>query len=598
MLPSKFWRRTALRKAESVWMSSRTPGANNLHWQVESQTPWEEDGGSPAGFPVPVVTFNPYALGVWAQTVAGLGGTQIAGYSFTKTSSRLALLPSIPSFEDFIATTSPTARRLAALMAAVPVQLPIARLIQQTMLPQSDTTHLAEVFLSGILRRENDCDDPERRLYRFVGEMRKNLLDSIPRSEALRAIDRISAYVARRAGLSIQDFRALLMFPSERGKGEFGLEIDAFGRVAVEVLKYLGGELAAFAEELEGNVVAAAMAAHGEVSSPEPTLKTFSFDVATLVVVETQVFTFDVATLERRRGVKGSAGGWVIQRQKQEATGIIEVLEGDVPLELMEIPGGTFMMGSSEDEPRRFESESPQHEVRVPPFYLGRFPVTQAQWRVVAGWEKVERELDPDPSHFKEPYEEYDRLSRPVEQVSWYDAVEFCARLSRETGWEYRLPSEAEWEYACRSVISHQSSVISESSENPAYPPFHFGEMISTEVANYHGNYTYGEGEKGEYREQTTPVGYFQVANGFGLYDMHGNVWEWCADPWHENYEGAPNDGSVWQSSYKNTTKVRRGGSWFNGPGYCRSAYRDYYYPDSRSYNFGFRVARSAPRTP
>ena len=255
-----------------------------------------------------------------------------------------------------------------------------------------------------------------------------------------------------------------------------------------------------------------------------------------------------------------------------------EPLEGigeAIPLQMLLIPEGTFMMGSPEDELDREEREGPQHEVSVPPFFMGRYPITQAQWRVVASLSQVNRELNSEPSNFKG-----DNL--PVEQVSWYEAVEFCDRLSAQTGPSYRLPSEAEWEYACRAGTT---------------TPFHFGKTLTTEVANYNGNYTYADGPKGEYRETTTPVDQFEIANAFGLSDMHGNVYEWCQDHWHDNYKGAPTDGSAWLTDDKEANRLLRGGSWYNGPGNCRSAYRSYVTPGGRFFNVGFRVSCSAPRT-
>ncbi|MHC5719615.1 MAG: formylglycine-generating enzyme family protein, partial [Nostoc sp.] len=156
---------------------------------------------------------------------------------------------------------------------------------------------------------------------------------------------------------------------------------------------------------------------------------------------------------------------------------------------------------------------------------------------------------------------------RPVEQVSWYDAVEFCDRLSDHTKRQrqYRLPSEAEWEYACRAGTT---------------TPFHFGETITSELANYDATSTYGRGVEGTYRKETTPVGSFNAANAFGLYDMHGNVWEWCLDDWHNNYERAPTDGSPWFDNkndnlyQKQGNAVLRGGSWLYYPRDCRSASR------------------------
>ena len=201
-----------------------------------------------------------------------------------------------------------------------------------------------------------------------------------------------------------------------------------------------------------------------------------------------------------------------------------------------------------------------------------------------------------NPSYFKD---KPDCASRPVENVSWEDAQAFCKKLSELTKREYKLPSEAQWEYACRAMPSPPAPLpLGEGGK--IYPPFHFGETISTELANYDGNSTYGMGEKGEYRKETTPVGYYKVANEFGLYDMHGNVWEWCEDDWHSNYEGAPTDGSPWiyvKSKESNkSSHLLRGGSWILNPHYCRSAYRDTFDLDFRLNSFGFRVISYAPR--
>jgi formylglycine-generating enzyme required for sulfatase activity len=271
---------------------------------------------------------------------------------------------------------------------------------------------------------------------------------------------------------------------------------------------------------------------------------------------------------------------WVINRQQSQAEGIIEALGAGIELEMIEIPTGTFSMGAPDKELNSKNSERPQHKVTVPGFYMGRYPVTQAQWRFVAQLPQVNRELEQDPSNFKGD-------NRPVERVSWKDAVEFCDRLSQYTGRTYRLPSEAEWEYACRAGTT---------------TPFHFGETITTDLVNYNGNYTYGQGSKGVYRKETTEVGRFGVANNFGLYDMHGNVWEWCQDDWHNDYTDAPADGSAWFSSDdklsdKTGRAVLRGGSWINNPQNCRSASRDDSYRVYRYYNFGFRVVCVVGRT-
>ncbi|AUT00751.1 hypothetical protein CLI64_10265 [Nostoc sp. CENA543] len=252
-----------------------------------------------------------------------------------------------------------------------------------------------------------------------------------------------------------------------------------------------------------------------------------------------------------------------------------ERLDHGINLEMVAIPGGQFLMGSPESEEKRDSDESPQHHVKIQPFFMGKFPVTQAQWRVVAAWDKVNIDLDPDPSRFK-------GNNRPVECVSWDHAVEFCHRLSRRTNKTYRLPSEAEWEYACRAGTT---------------APFCFGETLTTDLANYDGNFTYGAGSKGEYRKQTTDVGSFP-ANLFGLYDLHGNIYEWCEDVWHDNYNGAPNDGSAWVNNKdEDARRLLRGGSWYGLPWYCRSANRVRYARGNRYDDVGFRVVIAVLRT-
>jgi formylglycine-generating enzyme required for sulfatase activity len=283
-----------------------------------------------------------------------------------------------------------------------------------------------------------------------------------------------------------------------------------------------------------------------------------------------------------------------IIRQQKQVEGFIENCQG-MSLEMIKIPSGSFMMGSPKTEAESLDRERPQRQVTIAQFFMGRYPVTQSQWRVVAMLEPVLRKLKLTPSRFQGD-------KRPVEQVSWYDAMEFCARLSRESQRNYRLPSEAEWEYACRAGTT---------------TPFHFGETISTDLANYNGsdeNYgTYGRGIRGESRGETTDVDYFGIANPFGLSEMHGNVWEWCLDPWHDNYQGAPGDGRVWDEQNKNENdyqnilenlgdllkdnrwRVLRGGSWGSKPRNCRSAYRSR--DPAHAAHFGFRVVCVPPRT-
>jgi formylglycine-generating enzyme required for sulfatase activity/uncharacterized caspase-like protein len=287
---------------------------------------------------------------------------------------------------------------------------------------------------------------------------------------------------------------------------------------------------------------------------------------------------FEIATV--------NAQGTVVKREKGSIPVFTEDLGQGVKLELSVIPAGTFQMGSpeTETEAERLDPESPQHSVNVPAFWMGRYQITQAQWKAVAALPKVNRDLDPDPSSFKGSVGEASRNeNRPIEQVSWFNAVEFCDRLSRLTKREYRLPTEAEWEYACRARTT---------------TPFHFGVTITIDLANYNGE-SYGQAPKGLYRQATIPVGSFKFTNAFGLYDMHGNVWEWCLDHWHDNYNGSPMDGSAWlnKDADENAYRVRRGGSWSNHPWYCRSASRYDGNPRGTVNDIGFRVVCLAPRT-
>ncbi len=257
------------------------------------------------------------------------------------------------------------------------------------------------------------------------------------------------------------------------------------------------------------------------------------------------------------------------------------------PLSMVLIRGGIFEMGSPKTETDRFEFESPQHQVTVPSFFMSEFLIVQAQWMLVSDMPQVDIPLEKTPSQL--PLKGENRIIHPVTDVNWFESVEFCKRLSKHSGRTYRLPTEAEWEYACRAGTT---------------TPFNFGETITTDLANYRGtdnkehewSGSYGRGTEGIYREQTTPADAFSP-NAFGLYDMHGNVWEWCLDHWHDNYQGAPTDASAWLSDDKNANRLLRGGSWGDDPRNCRSATRIYLTPVNRILIIGFRVVCEIPRT-
>jgi formylglycine-generating enzyme required for sulfatase activity len=239
--------------------------------------------------------------------------------------------------------------------------------------------------------------------------------------------------------------------------------------------------------------------------------------------------------------------------------------------EVVLAPSGSFSMGSPESEPGRTNDEGPQHRVTfAKPFAVGRFAVTFAEWDAcVAGG---------GCGGYKPSDEGWGRADRPVINVNRDDAQAYVKWLSKKTGRHYRLLSEAEREYVTRA--GKQS-------------PFWWGASISPEQANYDGKYTYNGGSKGEYRGRTLPVKSFDP-NPWGLYQVHGNVWEWVEDCWVDNYNGAPSDGSAWTTG-ECGSRVLRGGSWNAYPQYLRAAYHGIYFsgsgPRVRSNDRGFRVA-------
>ncbi len=511
--------------------------------------------------------------------------------------------------------------------------------------------------------------------YDFAPRVRSVLLEYLPAVDTIEVINSVSAAVERRWNqVSDQDFRAFLTDLNVEVPEELS-GLRSFASVTADILEQLGrveyaqlanrlrnsreeipleDSISAFFGEVEINLLRFRQIQEEEdflkdedsleleafeyefaeylnltpletfefidaqlVDEPEEKafplpLQTENFTVVTFEVQEsseadptldTEPFEFTVATLERQRVQGGFLdapqqkmffGGeqWVIQRRRKRAYRFIESLPGNITLEMVAISRGNFLMGSPDNEPEHYDRESPQHNVNVAPFFIGQYPINQAQWRIVAGLPKIEKDLRADPSNHKGG-------KYPVEQVSWSDAIEFCARLSVLTGKAYRLPSEAEWEYACRAGTP---------------TPFHFGETISSEVANYKGDNAYADGPTGESRNETTNIKHFECANAFGLSDMHGNVWEWCQDHWHENYEGAPDDSKAWEvkpnsfakplrggsrRSYiyeaqgDSNLRVIRGGSWFDLPKYCRSAYRRHASPDDIFISLGFRVCCS-----
>ena len=678
VLPEWMWERTSLQKVPKVHFCSPEAGATNRNLQVQRQH--RRRRSTAADIKVPVLTLESSVALRWSQMLVAQGSASAIGLMFPEATNRPAwqrpeMTPQ-QRLETFELFSSSPARRLAGLLSGCPViNLPMVRIVQAAMLPQSTQVHVAEVLLGGLLRPSQPPDafaNPDQVDYVFYDrETQRALLQEMPPTDTFESLTR---WIQHRIRCNLEEFVAVLAdpnrnpdlaqdatpfagialevlirqgreylpvaeaylqrwltdtlncsldefverFPALASDDDFVSRIGAVAEILIAVLREKGGPYQQTAEALRGLMVtgqlptaaagaATAPAAAVEVpplqnlefetgrllpSEPQaafPPLQTETVEVVTVIVgdnlpeaipgaipgaipdIDVVPFSFEMATLER-----GLLGRWGVRRQQRQAERYIERLGNGIAIMMVAVPGGSFVMGSPAAEPERRSNEGPQHPVRVADFWMGRYPVTQAQWQAVAAMPQIARALDPDPSEFK-------GRNRPVERVSWYEALEFCQRLTAHTGREYRLPTEAEWEYACRARTT---------------TPFHFGETIKPDVANYDGENTYNGGPKGRYRRETTPVDAFKVANGFGLCDMHGNVWEWCQDYYHASYAGAPTDGSAWEDegADENKSRILRGGAWISHPRDCRSAFRYYVSPRVSYHPFGFRLVCGAPR--
>ena len=606
VLPPRLWPRTGLGQQEPGWVLARRPLQLNgtLNWLPAESDPFAEpeaDGPlasrspAPAAFTLPLASLEPESLAALARLLSGKAPGSLRAFRFEpppETPAPASSAPQPPPQLDsqaieqqlalFLFSASPQARRLLGLLTFAPVlTLPVVRLIQRLQLPGSGPAQIAEVLFSGLFR--NVAAAPaaaaprvpaDRQRLVFVEEaLRGRLREGLRVGEARAVFDAVKAHVAASLNCSVESFEALLRQPPPAGSASDSELLQAFATVAPSCLRGLGPRY----DELADATEAAWAAVPQPLGQPQaktllgPEPFTLSYETAWLEEITLQPITFTTSVLDAQLRVRNSQGqGWALR----EPLGA----DGSLGPTMVQIPAGSFAMGSQPDEQERRSGEGPQHEVTLASFLLSQTPITQAQWREVAEWqppqgEKWARELKPKPSRF--PGDD-----RPVERVNWFAAMEFCKRLSQRIGRQYTLPSEAQWEYACRAATTM---------------PFHFGATITPELVNYDGDYTYAKGPKGAYRAQTTSVASFP-ANAWGLHDMHGNVREWCLDHFHESYEGAPVDGRAWLDPVKaeeednKKRRLLRGGSWNDDPGDCRSAYRNRNLPDFAVGNVGFRV--------
>ena len=581
---------------------------------------WDEDDKSlepssvrTARLQLPIVTLEPIPLKKWSGVAMGKGNATIAGRIFeltqtikqtTESDEALtqsrdeqkpthnksvlrewigpkAPVPKVPMsknridgnrvWQRFLQTASTEAMELAKLLAAVPLDINVVNMVRTQFVPNAAQVNVAEVFAGGLVKKRAG-----REAYFMPDEVQNVLRHALEGWDEWIVREALTEYINGRFQRNYRDFQALLedwsqlepekLDPERRVFAEF-FRSEFSKNIPTEPFTTIIKQL--IVEDLPSKPeLITVEVAKLTFTEAFPRLEPMSFTAPCVSFISQEPehpplekFPIRIAQVVKQRNK------WIVTYQDSEAYRYLEPLNESVNIEMVPIPAGKFIMGSPEDEIGCSDRESPQHEVTLKRFFMGRYPVTQEQWRLVAQMPQIEQSLEPNPFGFKGEL-------RPVENVRWYEAIEFCQRLSNHTGKTYRLPSEAEWEYACRAGTTS---------------PFHFGQMITTDVANYDGS-TYGDGPRGKSRGETTLVNEFNHANAWGLSDMHGNVLEWCEDHWHKNYNNAPTDGSAWVTGGNSGYRVRRGGSWFYIPGFCRSAYRYDYYPDSRINNVGFRL--------
>jgi formylglycine-generating enzyme required for sulfatase activity len=592
-LPQRFWTRTALEAAERINLIISQVASPNVAFRVSYPARPTADHALDRTLPLPVLAPDPRHLYAWTRFVA-LRRRTFPGRLFAGTrshSTRRAGDQRRLDFRERLAMfkrqASPEAVELARLVAASPViNLPIVRFLRGHLLPRirsgadpHDCSWDAEVMLSPLLRvaPRVHAVRPDDVLYCFHDEdLRASLLGELPRSRIEEVLEAIGFYVEHEslpleAG-RFHGFVAMLRNPEQAIGDEFYHVHEVVQVAARTIFRRLGGK---YADLLKPQGQPRFLTELNTALRKAETARDGGDLAAALRVID-----------EAREAAAGE--NWRDARALLDETlrfyrGLLQVpelvrsaqagrqpfVEPTTRMVLTPIAAGAFLMGSPDTEPERFPDEGPRHRVTLShDFWMGIHPVTQEQYRAIMG-------TNPSQSKGKK---------RPVENVSWHDAVAFCDKLTEAAraagvvpeGYVFRLPTEAEWEYCCRAGTETSTA---------------FGDSLSSKQANFDGNVPYGNAEQGPYLQRTTDVGSYPP-NAWGLFDMHGNVWEWCLDA----AEGALVktdtyvDGVVDPLCRVGRFRVYRGGSWIDVGRDCRSAFRIAVVPGGRYVRLGFRV--------
>ncbi len=558
VLPQRMWAGSILGMQTAARFSAATAGIPNS--SLAAAIPDLLDGEEPpSGIKIPVLTLEPASLTAWARVVTGDSSAWVPGCIFetdkidqnsnsiqeqitAQQRTSIQALTAEQRVERFLVIASPVAQQLAGYLAAAPLTLPVMRLVQQTMLPEARQVHLAEVFLGGLLKQVSPTDErnPDLIQYDFVDDqVRECFLDRILLPDAVEILRRVSEDIEKRMGYML-DFEALLEDPDGVGAIEMNDHNHPFANVAARVLRRLGGRYAHLGERL----------------------------------------------LQSQQGSEQAlpAVGVLSDRQQPAPASDNKPTGSRHPLlpELVKIPAGPFLMGSSDADTLAYDDEKPQHQLELPTYWIGKTPVTNAQFRpfvagdgytnrdywTEAGWQWREQEKIITPNFWNDA--QWNGDDYPVVGINWFEAVAYCRWLSAQTGYDIRLPTEAEWEKAARGP------------DGRIWP---WGNTWEAGRCNSE--------EAGEQR--TTPVGsYPRGASPYGVLDMAGNVWEWCATERGKKYPYQIED--EWTEEYLAGDNVRRlrGGAWISKQKCVRGAYRFNFFGSNPRFRFvsnGLRLA-------
>lgn len=612
---------------------------------------------------LPVLNLTPTNLASWAGVIDGDPDCRCAGFLLDvpittqlrsiKSPQKAFINPEeVQNWINlFRKNAYPTAWQLIQRLSAVPINLAIMRLIQRKILPHSRPTDLAEVLFSGLLAPDQNYDfytDPDRLSFDFVDPARQLLREELGLSRAFEVVHQLSEFIADKFGLTLRQFEARLLTSPHSFVGKDGQLVEAFARITADLFERSGNtEIAELLKQSQQLLQDATQAQKERQFLAQFRQEKHTIKIGRLTILEGEAETKFIGLREQCVSLNLKDGD-LYELQRAAIGSGIEELEAQTlfiynkraeELDLAEWIGETVFVDRRGEIIKRqpvtakyYEEKFPVHKGRggnrppleltgikmllipggtllkdgktiyIKPFFMAQTPITQAQWWAIASREdlKIKNDLNPTPSRFKDDYQETSHWLRPVEQVSWYEAIEYCGRLAKLTKSLYALPSEAQWEYACHGFRQ---------SPDP-YPPFHYGETLTGILANYNSQETYADEEKTASPQQTTPVGNYPP-NAFGLQDMHGNVWEWCIDLWDaekmpisRSERFAFDDNSVnlldnnitIQLLNDTRRKVVRGGSWLSYPRLCRGASRDWLGPDYRGNLIGFRVVCRVPR--